>query len=370
MAVTNLAANQDPFVLWKKDATRVFRENLFFKKMMGTDENNVVQYINELRKTDTGTKAQIGLIPDLRGNGVVGDNELDGREESMDAFWIDINIDQHRNAVKSKGKKADQQSVFKMRSEARDRLMRWKANIIDELLILTASGISYAYNTDGSVRNARGGDPLTSLDFAADVVVPSSNRHFNYTGTALAAGDTTTITSSFLPKYGMIVDLMAEARTRGIKPIKIGGQDHYIYLCHPKHFAQLKKDADFRDAIINAGVRGDKNPVYTGATVTMDGLIIHTNNKVYNTLGAASGSKWGAGGAVDGTRSLIMGAQALAFADISAGMEWEEEPSDYKNRYGIAITNFYGMLKPQFQSAFDSDTVQDFGVMAVNSYIS
>ena len=369
MATTNLAANQDEFVLWKKDSIRVFRENLFFKKMMGKDENNVVQYIDELKKTDTGTKAMIGLIPDLKGNGVVGDNELKGREEGMDAFWLDVNIDLHRNAVKSKGKKADRESVFKVRSEARDRLMRWKANMVDELLILTASGISYAFNTNGSARTATG-DPLTSLDFAADVTTPSTNRHYNYTGTALAAGDTSTITSSFLPKYGMIVDLMAEARTRGVKPIKVGGQEHYVYLCHPKHFAQLKKDADFRDAIINAGARGDKNAVFTGATVTMDGLIIHTNNKVFNTLGAASGSKWGSGSTVNGTRSLLMGAQALAFADINDNMEWAEEPDDYNNQYGVAISNFYGMLKPKFQSAFDADAVEDFGVIAVNSYIS
>lgn len=368
MAMTNLAANQDEFTLWKKDAIRVFRENLFFKKMMGTDENNVVQYVNELKKTDTGTKAMIGLIPDLRGNGVVGDNELKGREEGMDAYWLPINIDQHRNAVTNKGKKADRDSVFKVRSEARDRLMRWKANMVDELLILTASGIGYGYNTNGSVRSGSG-DPLTALDFAADVTAPSSNRHFNFTGSALAAGDTTAITTAFVPKYGMIVDLMAEARTRGVKPIMIGGQEHYVYLCHPKHFAALKKDADFRDAIINAGARGDKNPVFTGATVTMDGLVIHTNNKVFNTLGAASGSKWGSGGAVNGTRSLLMGAQSLAFADINDSMEWAEEPDDYNNRYGVAISNFYGMLKPRFKSAFDADSVEDFGVIAVNSYI-
>lgn len=370
MALTNLAANQDTFLNWKKDSIRVFRENLFFKKMMGADENNCVQHIQELKKTDTGTRAMIGLIPDLKGNGVVGDNEIEGREEGMDSFWLDINIDQHRNAVTSKGRKNDRQSVFKVRTEARDRLMRWKANMCDELMILTASGIAYSYNTDGSTRAAGGGDPLTSLDFAADVTAPTSNRHFNYTGTALAAGDTTTITSSFLPKYGMIVDLMAEGRTRGVKPIKIGGQDHYVYLCHPKHFAQLKKDADFRDAIINAGARGDKNPVFSGATVTMDGLIIHTNNKVFNTLGAASGSKWGAGGTVNGTRSLLMGAQALAFADIDDKMEWDEDTRDLNNRYVVGITNFYGILKPAFVSAFDSNTSQDFGTIALNSFIS
>lgn len=368
MALTNLAGNQDAFTLWKKDSIRVFREELFFKRFMGTDENSIVQEINELKKTDTGTKAMIGLIPDLAGNGVVGDNELDGREEAMDAYWMDINIDQLRNAVKSKGRKSEREAVFKVRKEARDRLSRWRANLVDELMILTGSGIAYSFNTDGSPR-AGTGDPLTSLDFAADVTVPTSNRHFNFNGTDLVAGDTSTIASTFLPKYGMIVDLMAEARTRGIKPMKVGGQDHYVYLCHPKHFAQLKKDADFRDAIINAGNRGDKNPVFSGATVTMDGLIIHTNNKVFNTLGAASGSKWGAGSAINGTRSLLMGCQALAFADINENMAWEEEIKDYGNRYGVAIAAFNGILKPKYLSRFDSNTVQDFGIMAVNSYL-
>lgn len=368
MALTNLAANQDAFTLWKKEATRVFREELFFKKFMGTSENSIVQEINELKKTDTGTKAMIGLIPDLAGNGVTGDNELDGREEQMDAYWLDINIDQLRNAVKSKGRKADRESVFKVRKEARDRLSRWRANLLDELMILTASGLSYSLNTDGSTR-AGTGDPLTGLDFAADVTAPSSNRHFNYNATDLVAGDTTTIANTFLPKYGMIVDLMAEAKTRGIKPLKVNGQDHYVYLCHPKHFAQLKKDADFRDAIINAGERGKGNPVFSGATVTMDGLIIHTNNKVFTTHGAASGSRWGAGSAIHGTRSLLMGCQALAFADINENMAWEEEVKDYGNRYGVAIAAFNGLLKPAYISRFDSNTTQDFGVMAVNSYL-
>lgn len=368
MASTNLSANQDEFVLWKRDSIRVFRENLFFKNMMGTDENNVVQLITEPRKTDTGLKTQIGLIPDLKGNGVVGDNELNGREEEAEAYFIDINCDLHRNAIKSKGKKADRKAVFNVRSHARDLLMRWKANLMDELMILTASGISYAYKNDGGTRSGTG-DPLTSLDFAADVTAPTSNRHYRYTGSALAAGDTSAIDSNHVPKYGMVVDLMAEARTRGIKPLRIGGKDHYVYLCHPKHFARLKKDSDFRDAIINAGSRGESNPVFSGATVTMDGLIIHTNNKVFNTSGAASGSKWGAGSTVDGTRSLLMGCQALGFADILDNMSWEEEIKDYGNRYGISIANFYGLLKPKFVSAYDSDTSQDFGVIAVDTYL-
>ena len=52
--------------------------------------------------------------------------------------------------------------------------------------------------------------------------------------------------------------------------------------------------------------------------------MFHEHRLVYNTLGAASNAKWGSGGAVDGARALICGAQALGFADLGAP-EWSEK---------------------------------------------
>ena len=365
MAYTALGALQpEQKKAWIKESIRVFRENFFFNKFLGSNDNSIVQHVTELKRTDKGDRAMIGLVADLQGTGVVGDNDIDGRYEALESAWIEIHTDQLRNGVKSKGRVDDQRSVFDFRKEARDKLAYWRANITEELMILTASGISYGYNTNGSTRTVGAQDALTDLDFAADVTAPSTNRHFAFNGTSLVAGDTTSVTTGYVPKYGMIVDAMAEAKTRGMKPLRIGGKEHMVYLCHPKTFARLKKDADFRDAIINAGDRGGNNPIFSGATVTMDGLIIHTNNRVYNTSGTST--KWGSGNTVEGTRSLLMGCQALGYADIWGGADWFEGDDDDGAKQKITIGMYAGLIKPKFKSRFDSNAVEDFGVMAID----
>ena len=123
-------------------------------------------------------------------------------------------------------------------------------------------------------------------------------------------------------------------------------------------------NADFRDAVVQGNARGMDNPIFTGATVTMDGLVIHTNNRVYNTSGTST--KWGAGNAVEGTRSLLMGCQALGFADLWGDASWYEGKDDDDAKDKITIGMYAGVIKPKFLSRLDGNTVQDFGVMALD----
>lgn len=355
---------------WGHEAYKQFRDNFFWLKLLGKGESAVVERITEITKTDKGTSsAMLKLIADLVGGGITGDNEVEGRESELQSYWQEVQIGRLRKGVRNKGKLSEQRSVINFRKEAKDKLGQWLAETLDELMFLTASGISYDLNTDGSTRLVPPGeDALSTLDFASDLRVPSTNRHFNWTGTALDAGNTAAITNAFVPNYKMIVDLMAEAQTRKVKPIKSGGKEYRILLMHPKAFAALKKDADFRDALINADVRGSNNPVFTGAAVTYDGAVIHTHNKVFNTLRAASGSKWGNAGAVNGTRTLLLGSQALALADLESP-QWEEDTFDYGNQQGIEISKMFGILKPQFRAPYEG-TVEDFGVIACDHYIA
>lgn len=351
---------------WVKETIKTYRENFFFEKFMGKGENSIIQTIKELRKTEKGDRAMIPLVQDLRGSGIVSDNDIDGRRETLESFWLEIHTDQLRKGVSSRGRVDDQRSVLDFRTEAKDKLAYWRASIQEELIILTASGISYKYNTDGSIRYVGSEDDLSTLEFAADVTAPTNNRHYMFDGSDLGAGDTTAITTGSVPKYGMIVDLMAEAKMRGIKPLKVGGQDHYVWLCHPRTFAKLKKDPDFRDVVVHAGDRGKKNPIFTGATVTMDGLIIHTNMRVFNTMGADSGEKWGKTGTVDGVRTLLMGCQALGHADLWKSASWYEGKEDDDARNVISIAQYWGVRKFRYPSRRDADTVQDFGLMALD----
>jgi len=352
---------------WVAKSKKTFRENFFFEKFTGTSDNSIVQTVTELKRTANGDRAMIGLVQDIAGSGIVGDNDIDGRRAALESSWVEIHCDQLRQGVSSKGRVDDQRSVYNFREEAKDKLSYWRARTLEEFIILAASGISFAYNTDGSTRTIGAQDDPTSLAYAADVTAPSTNRHFSFNGTNLVAGDTTTVTTSYVPKYGMIVDAMAEAKTRGVKPLIIGGKEHMVYLCHPKTFARLKKDSDFRDALQLAGARGDTNPIFTGASVTVDGLIIHPNTRVYTTLGKTSSvDKWGSGNLVEGTRSLLLGCQAIAYADIWGAAKWFEGKEDDDAKNIISIAAYCGILKPKFVSRFDADAVEDFGVIALD----
>ena len=355
---------------WGHEVYKEYQDELFWSKFMGSGDSAVIERITEITKTDKGTaSAMLHLVADLQGGGITNDNEVEGRESQMQSYWQEVNIARLRKAVRNKGILSEQKSVIQFRKHGKSKLARWLAETVDELCFLTLSGISYNLNCDGSTRLVPPGeDALSTLDFANDLRAPTANRHFNWTGTALAAGDTSTITSSFTPTYKMIVDLMAEAQTRKVKPIKSGGKEYRILLVHPKTFAALKKDAEFRDAVINAADRGMNNPVFTGATITYDGAVIHQHNKVFNTLRAAGGSKWGSGGNVNGTRTLLLGAQALAFADLESP-QWQERDFDYGNQQGIEISKMFGILKPQFRAPYEG-TTEDFSVIACDHYIA
>jgi hypothetical protein len=95
---------------------------------------------------------------------------------------------------------------------------------------------------------------------------------------------------------------------------------------------------------------------------------------VFNTLKAGAtgaggevgypGKKWGAHGAnIDGERILLVGAQALAYADM--GMpNWDEQVWDYDNQVGISIGKIMGFKKPVFRTIYESGTPnEDFGII-------
>lgn len=354
---------------WRKEAYKQFRDEFFFTDWLGEGQSAIIEHVKELSvRADKGTTgAYLHLIADIHGGGVTGDNELEGRERMLESAWQEITIDQLRNGVRTKGKMAEQRSIFNFRREAKDKLGRWKAETIEEQLILCASGISFASNLDGSPRvTPAGQDDWTGLDYAADVRPPSTGRHLRWDAATktLVQGDTAAVVGTDKASYELIPQLFATAQRRGIKPLRVGGEDFYVYLCTGEEEASLWQDPNFRNTVINAGDRGKKNPLFNKGKLTMHNILMVPYRKVFTTLGAAAGQKWGAAGDVNGSRSLLLGAQALAFADIALP-EWEEETFDYKNVQGIAIQKMAGVLKPQFPDAV-TGRVEDFGLMAVD----
>ena len=365
MANTNFSLlTSEQKTVWSMDLWKQARNMSFVNRFLGKGPNSLIQHITELKKTEKGARAVITLLADLTGDGVAGDRTLEGNEEAMQTFDQVIKLDQLRHANRHEGRMADQRSVVEFRGNSRDVLAYWLADRIDQMAFLTMSGVSYA-NTNKGV--ARVGSDLQYLDFAADVSAPSANRRLRWDGTnktLISSAATSAVAAADLPMWEMFVQLKAYAKERYVRGCnEAGNQECYHAFLTPTAMAKLKMDSNYMLNLRHSQERGDKNELFTGSTVKIDGIYLHEFRHVYNTYGAASGSKWGAASTVDGCQVLFCGAQALGMADIGAP-EWNEKGFDYDNQQGISTGKILGFLKPKFGNIYEAGAVEDFGVVS------
>ena len=380
MALTNFGTlTGDQLQAWSRDFWRVARNQSFINQFAGTGSNAMVQRVTELTKNQKGTKANITLLADMTGDGITGDNTLEGNEEALRAFDISIGLDQLRFANRIAGRMADQKTVVNFREQSRDALAYAMADRCDQLAFLTLSGVAYTQKNNGGLRatSASAGHELVDLEFASDVSAPTSDRHRRWDATSgLVAGDTTAVAGADKIGYRTIVELKAYAKDNYIRGIRgAGNQETFHMFVTPQQMAALKLDSDFLANVRNAGVRGTSNSLFSGsASLMVDGVMIHEFRHVFNTSGAttgtsgnagAAGYKWGADADVVGGRALFCGAQALALADIGLP-EMVEDTFDYGNQSGISVGKIFGLRKPKYNSDI-SGSIQDFGVIALDT---
>jgi N4-gp56 family major capsid protein len=395
MALTNFSALLDEQKkVWSREVWKVARNNSFVMKFAGTSINSPIHRITELTKTERGDMAVIPLVTDLVGDGVTGDNVLWDNEEELKAYDETIVIDQLRHANRHKGRMEHQKTVINFREQSKDKLGYWLGDRIDQMGFLTLAGVDYRMRNNGSLRagfthngtvwarnttTAPNGQALVDLAFAEDVTAPTGNRHFRWDNAtkSLLLGDTAAVSPNDKLGYAGLVEMKAKAKDLYMRPIRTGeGGDVYHVFMTPQGLAKLKLDPDFLANIRHAGARGGSNPVFSGAIVTVDGLVIHEYRHVFNTAGAAVGTSanagtpgymWGADANVKGQRVLVLGAQALGLADLGSPY-WVEESWDYGNQHGISVGKIFGMKKPQFHNIHTGQK-EDFGVICLDCAI-
>lgn len=397
MALTTFAALTQPEkYIWARQTMRQARNASFIEKMVGKDENSYIQRVTEFSKDEKGATARIHLISDLGNDGVMGDSTLWDNEEALIGSWQTITIDQIRNANKLAGRMNDQKMVINFREQSKNVLGYWMASINDQMAFLHMSGVDSRLRLSGDIRTGFSYDAATDVwardtgvapvgysiyDHAASATItaPSTNRGFRWNNASrtLSPRSVTSMLTGDKICYETIVQLKALAKEKYIRGVKTGGgEEEYILLVGPRSMARLRMDADFlaNSRALQNGM-GDKGQLATGAGgVLVNGVRVIESRYVFNTQRATTlsavnqegdpGRKWGTNGAaVDGERCLFLGAQALAYADL--GMpSWDEQPWDYDNQAGVALSKIVGFKKPVFRTIYESGTPdEDFGIM-------
>lgn len=351
--------------LWSKDLLDdVMRDVQNITRFMGEDANSIIQTSRDL-ETKKGSNETFGLVARLKGDGVTGDDELEGNEESMLSYDENVAIDQIRNAVRLKGKLDAQKVVYDQIKSARENLRTWMKEFLARQIFLKLGGVTNTtlVDTNGigySTRATWSNTPDFIPD--ADEAAGTGNRYLcvNTSGTdALGAGDKLTldfVTNAYT---------YAKLSNPQIQPLDIDGESLYVMYVHPLCARDLRKSSDWKTAQENAKVRSDKNPVFRAALGMWSNVLLLENEYVPWLNTAVSGNSFrgaatGTDCAVNAARNLLCGRQAILMAQASSSDALVIEQFDYKNKDGVAASFIGGLQKAMFNS-------KEFGVIACDA---
>lgn len=337
------------------------------------DPNNVCQLFDDLQK-GPGDQIKYDLISRLTGEGVSGDNEIEGNEEAPNSYQDSFVINQLRHAVKPKGAMSQQRVPFSLREKAKMLLQDWWSERWDLSLFNQLCGNASQTNVKYTGHNAvTGPTGIGDVDqTAAGHMVIANSRTAE---SALVSGDSFTL--------AMITKAVTNAQTlaRPIRPLQLKGLElNGIAFIHPLQARSLRNNyttgewGDIQLAAMKGGeITG--NPIFTGALGMIDGTLIHVASRApWGSLAQFNSGLTlnplqvgGAGGLGENiARGVFVGAQAVAMGfgrayDTSAKLKWVEESLDANNQLRVTAGCVYGMKKTIFNS-------EDYGTITLSSF--
>jgi N4-gp56 family major capsid protein len=344
--------------LWSKKLMKEAIARTWYKKFMGSTSSDPIQMNPELNKV--GDKLTFGLRMQMNGDGVQGDDTLEGNEEALNYYSDSILINQLRHATRSKGQMSEQRVPYSMREEAHEALADWHANRMDAAMMNQLGG-----NTNQSDTRYTGNNAATA---------PDNNHWILSTGVA-GTNTEASLSASSIFSLTLLDRAVAKANTLAplIRPVMVNGEAKFCAFLHDFQVHQLRTNTttgqwlDIEKAAMQGG-KIDSNPIYTGAIGEYNGVIMHKSTRApWGLTGTNATARNDTSMGVDSVgRAIFLGAQAGVLCTgrkTSQNLDatWVEEKFDYSNQLGVAGGLIYGISKCTFNS-------EDFSTIVISSY--
>ena len=358
--------------LWDKELFKDMMAELYFTQrgMMGEGKDSIIQVKNDLTKS-RGDRITFGIGYKLDGDGVTGDNELEGNEEAKNTYSDVVLIDQIRNAERLEGELDSQKAAYDTREEALNDGKVWIAEFIEKQIFMKLGGVGTTTLTDvgGQVYSGRAAwsntaDPVTNAIEGAG----TGARYLCADASGLdVMAATDILTTNLITRARVKAETAVVGRPR-VRKVRVDGGNYYVMFVHPWQAADLKTAASsiWAQAQREAQERGSKNPIFTGSLGIWDGVILHSSDFVPVAQSGAIFSSVGQTTAVQSFRALLCGSQAALMANASSKGRGTvptfmvEKKFDYDNKVGYAVGYMGGIQKASFNSI-------DYGVVAVDT---
>lgn len=262
---------------WATELWHTHRRDQFFNPFTGMGMNNIVQEKRDFTRKG-GYYMTESLFMPFTSEGVSNDEILEDNEEAPDFHTMSWQISQIRNAGRVEGEETQQQTDFNLPEEIRDGLNTW-------------------------LKERRDDDLFDAAHSSCTKIMYVNDR----------AG-TSTVTSTDLLSLGMVSKAKTYAKSTAdpkIPPLKIAKINkktvyRYLFVMHDHvSYDLVINDPTYQQVTREAERRGKGNPLFAGAIIDWDGVMLydHPSTMVF--------SGWGSGSDVYGAESLLMGRQAI-----------------------------------------------------------
>ena len=321
--------------LWKSGV-----DESYWRKFMGYDSSSIIHIKEELHK-GSGDTIIIPLRMPLVGAGVIEDNILEGNEEALSFRDFSVPLSYVRHATKIKGEFEEQKTQINLRTESSIAMKDWLARYIDLAIFAMYTGTPF---------------PLirTATDLFPFTIEPPTSDRVMFAGSATSEAKITAADTFNTALISMAKRKAIEDEVRAIRPVRVDGKDTYVMVIDHWQARDLRADPKWLEAQQHANVRGNNNPIFSGAIGTWDGVVVHENGRVPRT-------NTGAGGTTVG-HALLLGAQSMVFAEGRAPKVVVKK-FDFDNQYAVSIGRMFGLKRSMFR--YDNVNWTDYGCLNI-----
>jgi N4-gp56 family major capsid protein len=284
---------------WAKDLFKIILPAVEFNYLIGSGSDSIVQMRSELGKGQ-GDAITFGIRLPLTGEGVVGDDTLEGTEEGLRFKDFSMTIEELNHAVDTGGKMEEQRIPYNLVTEGKSALQDWWADLLSDFVINCLCGVS-SYKVAGKTFAQANTEPTTYHHLKVNDVAEAS----------MTAADVMDLT--FLDRMKQRAELMNKqhADCFKVRPLKKSGKNKYRVILHNYVFDTLRQNTNvgqWGDLLRAAGKLSDPSVEieYNGLMVSKSERIPAVATNVYrNVLCGAQAATWAWGGAGD-SKSTVM----------------------------------------------------------------
>lgn len=348
------------------------QDKQFFKGMIGKDKGGEgsidAQSVNTpiVQKTqlgkDSGDQVTMGLVKalvqgDTYNSGKTGSEALVDNELGLTFHNVKVKIAHYRNGVLIEGKMTEQRSPFSLRTEAKGLLSTHLAKVLDDGVFPTFY---------------MGYSPNVVRELGVSIAAPAAHPNIIYGKNQSSLAN---VTAADVVDTTMLENLAVAVIESNINPIRIEGNDTFLFAVHARGMKTLRADSAWIDANRSGMPRGDENPIFSRATGRWGNIYVMETNKVGTAKTWASATVTGSGtgadpyllsisddtvgagvSATDVRMNVLIGSNAVARAfALESYMERRKE-DDYGNKIGFGGGFLYGDRRADWALAADSGT--------------